>query len=159
MSSEAPQSNESLAKGSKKARRSAARLVAVQSIYAIDVGELSPAHVIEDVLVNRQGQMLEDEEMVTPDGVLYKKIVNGVQQQRDNLLEITETPCPRLKSGELEPLLASIILAGCFELLMHEDIDAPIIINEYLNITHAFYGGQEAKMVNGVLDSLAKVLR
>ena len=46
-----------------------------------------------------------------------------------------------------------------FELLMHEDVDAPIIINEYLNITHAFYGGQEAKMVNGVLDSVAKVLR
>lgn len=146
-------------KGSKKARSSAARLAAVQSIYAIDVGELSASHVIEDVLVNRQGQMLEDEEMVTPDGILYKKIVNGVQQQRQNLLEIAEPHSPRLKNGELEPLLASILLAGCFELLVHDEVDAPIIINEYLNITHAFYAGQEAKMVNGILDSISKVLR
>lgn len=146
-------------KGSKKARASAARLAAVQSIYAIDVGDLSASHVIDDVLVRRQGQMLEDEEMVTPDGVLYKKIVNGVQQQRENLLEITEPSCPRLKAGSLEPLLAAIILAGCFELLAHEDIDAPIIINEYINVTHAFYAGQEAKMVNGVLDAIGKLLR
>lgn len=146
-------------KGSKKARASAARLAAVQSIYAIDVGDLSASHVIDDVLVRRQGQMLEDEEMVTPDGVLYKKIVNGVQQQRENLLEITEPSCPRLKAGSFEPLLAAIILAGCFELLAHEDIDAPIIINEYINVTHAFYAGQEAKMVNGVLDAIGKLLR
>ena len=146
-------------KGSKKARASAARLAAVQSIYAIDVGELSASHVIDDVLVRRQGQMLEDEEMVTPDGILYKKIVNGVQQQRDNLLEIAEPSCPRLKAGTLEPLLASIVLAGCYELLVHEDVDAPIIINEYINVTHAFYAGQEAKMINGVLDAIAKLLR
>lgn len=146
-------------KGSKKARATAARLAAVQSVYAIDVGELTASHVIDDVLVRRQGQMLEDEEMVTPDGVLYKKIVNGVQQQRGNLVEIAEAHCPRLKSGELEPLLASILLAGCFELLVQDDIDAPIIINEYINITHAFYAGGEAKMVNGVLDNVAKVLR
>lgn len=146
-------------KGSKKARATAARLAAVQSIYAIDVGELSASHVIDDVLVRRQGQMLEDEEMVTPDGVLYKRIVNGVQQQKDNLVEIAEPHCPRLKSKELEPLLASIVLAGCYELLVFEEVDAPIIINEYLNITHAFYAGKEAKMVNGVLDNVAKVLR
>lgn len=146
-------------KGSKKARASAARLAAVQSIYAIDVGELSSAEVIDDVLVNRKGQMLEDEEMVTPDGVLYQKIVNGVQDQRATLLEISEPSCPRLTEGRLEPLLASIVLAGCYELLANEDVDAPIIINEYINVTHAFYGGQEAKMVNGVLDAMAKVLR
>jgi|TARA_R110002126_G_scaffold13118_3_gene56611 N utilization substance protein B len=146
-------------KGSKKARASAARLAAVQSIYAIDVGKLSAAQVIDDVLVNRKGQMLEDEEMVTPDGVLYQKIVNGVQQQRATLLEVSAPCCPRLTAGSLEPLLASIILAGCYELLAHEEVDAPIVINEYINVTHAFYAGQEAKMVNGVLDGLAKVLR
>jgi N utilization substance protein B len=150
---------DSALKGSAKARASAARLAAVQSIYAIDVGELSAAHVIDDVLVRRKGQMLEDEEMVTPDSVLYQKIVNGIQEQRENLIEIAGSFSPRLGRGEMEPLLTSIIFSGCYELLMHEEIDAPIIINEYINITHAFYAGNEAKMINGVLDSIAKSLR
>tara|TARA_R110002124_G_scaffold64985_2_gene177800 strand:- start:614924 stop:615427 length:504 start_codon:yes stop_codon:yes gene_type:complete len=146
-------------KGSAKARASAARLAAVQSIYAIDVGELSAEHVIDDVLVRRKGQMLEDEEMVSPDSVLYQKIVNGIQEQRENLIEIAAPYCPRLARGEMEPLLSSIIFSGCYELLMHQEIDAPIIINEYINITHAFYAGNEAKMINGVLDSVSKSLR
>ncbi len=60
---------------------------------------------------------------------------------------------------ELEPLLKSILLCGVCELLEHQDIDAPLIINDYLNVTHAFYEQQQVNFVNGVLGKIASVVR
>ncbi len=60
---------------------------------------------------------------------------------------------------EIEPLLKSILLCGVTELLSHQDIDAPIIIDDYLNVTHAFYEKQQVSFVNGILDKVASSLR
>jgi N utilization substance protein B len=43
--------------------------------------------------------------------------------------------------------------------LAHHDIDVPVIISDYLDITHAFYEGSESKLVNGVLDQISKAVR
>ncbi|HEY9164393.1 MAG TPA: transcription antitermination factor NusB, partial [Magnetovibrio sp.] len=36
---------------------------------------------------------------------------------------------------------------------------AKVVINEYMDVANAFFSGGEPKMVNGVLDKLAHVLR
>jgi N utilization substance protein B len=33
------------------------------------------------------------------------------------------------------------------------------VINEYLDVTHAFFDAREAKFVNGLLDAVAKDVR
>lgn len=70
-----------------------------------------------------------------------------------------EEPAPPPPEKELEPLLKSILLCGVCELLEHQDTDAPIIINDYLNVTHAFYEQQQVNFVNGVLGKVSSVLR
>ena len=60
---------------------------------------------------------------------------------------------------EHEALIYSILICGAAELLAHLDIDAPVIINEYLDVTHAFYDTGESKLVNGVLDAIAGKVR
>ena len=66
---------------------------------------------------------------------------------------------PRLSNTSIEPLLSAILICGTYELLAHGEIDAPIIIADYLHVTHGFFEGSESKLVNGVLDALAKELR
>jgi N utilization substance protein B len=66
---------------------------------------------------------------------------------------------PRLNSRSLEPLLTAILVCGTYELLAHPEIDAPIIISDYLHVTHGFFEGSESKLVNGILDALAKEVR
>lgn len=81
----------------------------------------------------------------------------GVAQDAEETPDEKPTPPPPEK--ELEPLLKSILLCGVCELLEHQDIDAPLIINDYLNVTHAFYEQQQVNFVNGVLGKVSSVLR
>ena len=49
--------------------------------------------------------------------------------------------------------------AGTAELLMPEGPPARVVINEYLDVAHGFFDGDEPRMANGVLDRLARQLR
>ena len=48
---------------------------------------------------------------------------------------------------------------GALELISREDLDAPILITEYVHIAEAFFEGPEPKLVNAVLDRIAKTHR
>ena len=37
--------------------------------------------------------------------------------------------------------------------------DVPVIINDYVDVTRAFYDGKESGLINAVLDSIAKTIR
>ncbi|HEY8192256.1 MAG TPA: transcription antitermination factor NusB, partial [Alphaproteobacteria bacterium] len=132
--------------GSKKARASAARLAAVQAVYQILANEQSSASVISEYKLHRLGKPVDGEEMVTPDGALFQTVVDGVYQRMNLLEEMIESA---MKSGKKskpsEPLLMAILLCGAFELLANLDIDAPVIVSDYLNVTHAFYEQGESK--------------
>jgi N utilization substance protein B len=39
------------------------------------------------------------------------------------------------------------------------DVPARVVINEYINVAHSFFAEDEPKVVNGVLDKLARRLR
>ena len=56
-------------------------------------------------------------------------------------------------------MLKSVLLCGICELLIHTETDAPIIVNDYLNVTHEFYDQKQVSFVNGVLDAVAKLVR
>ncbi len=55
--------------------------------------------------------------------------------------------------------MRAILRAGAYELHQRLDIPAKVIINEYLDVAHAFFGGDEPRVVNGILDSVAREIR
>ncbi|MEE8445299.1 MAG: transcription antitermination factor NusB, partial [Alphaproteobacteria bacterium] len=59
----------------------------------------------------------------------------------------------------LEAVLRAILRAAAWEILTRDDIDAPVTIDEYVEIAKDFFAGREPAMVNGVLDKLAGMLR
>ena len=59
----------------------------------------------------------------------------------------------------LEILLRVILRAGAYELCCQPDVPAKVVINEYVEIAHAFFAGKEPGLVNAVLDRLASRLR
>ena len=145
------------AKGSLKARKTAARLFSVQAIYQAIQNKVAPSKLYDEYISHRIGMDLEEGQMVEPDRPLFRSILSGVTERWGDLEQIIR---PRLKvSNEIEPLLTAILLCGAFELLAHKDIDSPIIISDYLNITSSFFESSEPKLVNAVLDALAKELR
>ena len=59
---------------------------------------------------------------------------------------------------DFEPLLKAILICGVAEILANK-VDSPIIINDYLNVAHGFYGQGEVNLVNAILDSVVSALK
>jgi N utilization substance protein B len=142
---------------SPKAKKLAARLAAVQALYEYSQNQ-QPVRTLADKYA--AGVEIDDE-MVRPDEALLKKILGGVAERYVELELIVKSNTTRKEGQErvTEPLLHSVLMAGAYEILAHQDIDFPIIINDYVTVTHGFYSPGEAGLVNAVLDSIARLLR
>lgn len=146
--------------GSAKARRSAARLAAVQALYQIELTDTGVEAVVGEFIKHRFGQEIDGETYVSPDPQLFTDIVRGTSARRGDVDRMVGGALdPRLPFERMEALLRAILRAGTFELLAHGNVHPRITINEYVEVTKAFFAGREPGMVNGVLDHLARVLR
>ncbi len=142
-------------RSSRKARLSAARLAAVQAVYQMTANEQAAVDVIPEFKLRRLGQPVEGAPMVLPDHELFESIVSGVETARADL----EDRLFRDKAPPAEALLRALLLCGAYELLMHRETDAPIIISDYLHVAHAFFDQGEARLVNGILDRVNRDIR
>jgi N utilization substance protein B len=145
------------ARSSKKARNSAARLAAVQALYQMDSNSQTAASAVREYIDFRLGEPLDGEAMVTGDAPLFSTIVSGASERRADLDHMITASLGRDRPAE--PLLHCILLCGAYELLANHDVDAPVIISDYLHVTDAFFEQGEKKLINAVLDKIAVNLR
>ena len=149
---------EQIKKPSKKARLSAARLCAVQTLYQMAMTGVDANEALRHYRDHQAEQEIEGDVYVAADTGLLSRIVLGVEERRGDIADMIKAAFEG-KTAANEPLLHAILAAGLYELLAESETDTPLIIHEYLDITHAFYDGEENRLVNGILDRLAKQLR
>ncbi len=141
--------------------RSASRLAAVQALYQLDISDepkIKP--VIAEYINHRLGAEVEGDQYVKADADLFADITEGAWNRREEADKLIE-PC--LTSGwamnRIEKVILATLRAGCYELMARPDVPTKVVINEYLDVAHAFYDKSEVSFVNGVLDKLAKATR
>ena len=144
------------------AGRRLARLAAVQGLYRIALSQDSSADVIHDFRDHPPPAPAGENEAPRPgsfDQELFGEIVTGVTQHAAALDEmIAGASDAKLSAGRIEVLLRAILRAGAYELHHHAKIPAGVVINDYVDVAHAFFGQKEPGLVNAVLDRLAKKL-
>ena len=141
-------------------RRTAARLAAVQALYQLELAGASVDSVIGEFIHHRLGRDGEGDGFGDADPEFFTALVRGAaarQAELDRLIAAALTPEWPLE--RLESVLRAILRAGVFELVACVEVPVPVVICEYLDIGHAFFGGREPGLVNGVLDRLARTLR
>lgn len=140
-----------------------ARLAAVQALYQVAYEQQSPDQIIRDFVDTDFASLREDPEVAltgAPDAALFGAIVQGVVENQVMLDEmLTGTLSEKLSGSRMELLLRTTLRAGTFELYRHADIPAGVIINDYVDVTRAFFNAKEPGLVNAVMDKLAKKLR
>lgn len=141
--------------------RSAARLGAVQALYQLDMAEKPNVKmVIEEYSNHRLGKEIEGEQYSAADLVLFTDIVDGAFARFEEIdANIKKFLTPDWPIDRIEKLLRAILRAGCYEIIARPDVPTPVVINEYVDVAHAFYDRIETSFVNGILDKLAKELR
>jgi N utilization substance protein B len=140
------------------ARRSA-RLAAVQGLYRIELAQQTAPDVIRDFYNHPPGGE-ETAPITAMDRELFSEIVTGVTQDTATLDDmISGALSEGVSAARIEILLRAILRAGVYELYNNSQVPPGIIINDYVDVTHAFFGLKEPGLVNAVLDKVGKKLR
>ncbi|WP_142592278.1 transcription antitermination factor NusB [Pseudorhizobium endolithicum] len=141
-------------------QRGAARLAAVQALYQMDVGGAGVLEVVAEYEAHRLGQELDGETYLKADASWFRSIVSGVVRDQVKIDPIVRSALQNdWPLSRLDSTLRAILRAGTFEILERKDVPVPVIVTEYVEIAQAFFEGEEPKIVNAVLDRIAKQVR
>ena len=152
--------------------KSAARLAAVQATYMIEYGQLSVDEVIKDFINGEVGRYViddesteyeEKEELVEieqMDTSYFAELTRGVHKEKEQL---EKSLVHYLREGwsfeRFDGTLRALLLCAAYELVHTTDVDATVIVKEYVDLAYAFFAKSEPKMVNALLDQIAKQVR
>lgn len=142
-------------------QRGVARLAAVQALYQMDMSGQAVSEILADYAAHRLGSEIDGEQYRDADFDWFKMIVSGVvEHQRALDPEIHQMLTDDWPLSRVDSILRAVLRAGAFELAERKDVPVPVIINEYVDIARAFFEeDEEPKLVNAVLDRLARRLR
>lgn len=138
-------------------KRGAARLAAVQALYQMDVGGTGLVETVAEYESFRLGQEVDGETYREADAAWFRDIVSGVVRGQtfvDPLIHSSLTADWPL--SRLDTTLRAILRAGTYELTSRKDVPVPVIVAEYVDIAKAFYTEDEPRLVNAVLDRVAR---
>lgn len=140
--------------------RSAARLAAVQALYQLEMEGTPLARLLHEFHEHRLGATIEDATYAEAEQAFFDDLVTGANARRT---EIDALVGGKLAQGwtieRLDRPMRALLRAGTYELLARPDVPVGTVINEYLDVAHAFYDKKEAGFVNGLLDAVAKDVR
>ncbi len=137
--------------------RHAARMAAVQAIYQMELTGADAETVRSEFVEHRFGA---DREMGEPDEGFFADIVRGVPHHQVEIdRAITKCLATGWRLARVDSILRAILRAAAYELIGRSDVPARVVIDEYLDISHAFFSGDEPAFVNAVLDKLAHAKR
>ena len=109
---------------------------------------------------HRLGQEIEGADYAEADTALFDDIVTGVAARQDELdALITAALATGWAINRLDMPMRALLRAAVYELLARADIAAATVIDEYVDVSHAFHAEKEAKFVNGLLDTVARQVR
>lgn len=146
-----------------------ARLMAVQAVYAHALTGRDYDALMSAFLMGKTGTRVlkdlpagrEKEITLTPGNVdLFTGLVKRVADTEAELEQsIRSGLSAHIDYDRLDLTFRCILKVALAEFFVNPDLDAPIIINEYVDITHCFYENSEIKIANGLLNRFAKVMR
>lgn len=145
--------------------RTASRVAAVQALFQSEQAQDSPERVIDQFIRHRLGDLpgtdgFEDGRVPEAQVALFAQIVRAAVAQQDAIDRMLAEALPAdWPLARIDPVLRAVMRAGAAELRMSGGPPAKVVINEYLDVAHGFFDGDEPRMANGVLDRLAHLLR
>ena len=136
--------------------RTAARLAAVQALYQMKMTGATPTDIIEEFVHFRLHVAEENPGFGVPDTQLFRDLASGTASHLNHIDPLISSALSDEGTlDKLETTLQAILQVGVFELISSLETPTEVVINEYVDLTHAFYEKQTVGLVNGVLDKVA----
>jgi transcription antitermination protein NusB len=153
------------ARGGPHRGRTASRVAAVQALFQSEQAGVSAETVIDEFVRHRLGALpgmggFEDGRVPEAEVPLFAAIVRAAVTQQETIDRMLVEALPaEWPLARIDPVLRALLRAGAAELAQADGPPAKVVINEYVNVAHGFFEGEEPRMANAILDRLARLLR
>jgi N utilization substance protein B len=132
--------------------RHAARLGAVQALYQMEMNGSGAEEVAQEFIEHRFSEL-----PAAPDEGFFISVVQGVPPHQVEIdRAIAGSLSEKWKLERVDSILRAILRCGVYELVARRDVPAKVVIDEYVAVAGAFFGGDEPGFVNAALDTIAR---
>jgi len=144
----------------KRQMRSAARLYAVQALFQMEASDQSADAVREEFETYRFGAELDGDTFADGDVDLFRALTHEAVNHQAKIDQLTDKALvDRWPLGRIDPTLRALFRVAGAE-IMTQETPIKVAINEFVDVAKAFFPeGKEAKLVNAVLDHMARAAR
>ena len=150
--------------------KSVARLAAVQATYMIEYGDLNVDQAVKDFLNGDIGRYALAENAITMDEeqvelsefdtTYFVGLIRGAMAKKEDIEKsLAQFLNEKWPYDRMDGTLRALLICALYELTYTTDVDAKVIIQEYVDLAYAFFNKNEPKMVNALLDQVAKAVR
>ncbi|EDQ33898.2 transcription antitermination factor NusB [Hoeflea phototrophica DFL-43] len=126
----------------------------------MDIGGAGVLEVVAEYEAHRLGHEIDGEQYRPADAAWFKAVVSGVVENQRALDPVIRSSLTEdWPLSRLDATLRAILRAGAWELSSKKDVPVAVIVTEYVDVARAFFEEDEPKIVNAVLDRLARKYR
>ncbi|MBE7619969.1 transcription antitermination factor NusB [Gluconacetobacter entanii] len=149
-------------RGGRNRSRTASRVGAVQALFQIEQAGDNAEAVVSQFTRHRLATGKASSgyaEGLVPDADvrLFTAIVRGsVARQKEIDAMVVDVLPSSWPMERLDPVLRALLRAAGGELTAQDPAPSRVIINEYMDVAHGFFSGDEPRMLNGVLDAMSR---
>lgn len=138
-------------------KRGAARLLSVQALYQMDIGDTPIHEILVQFSPRLKGGEWEGEDFLPADADYFGQIIKGVVKNQLSIdPKIDASLVPNWPVERIDATLRAVLRAGAFELFYKLDVPKAAVISEYVDVARAFFTESEPAMVNAVLDNMSR---
>jgi N utilization substance protein B len=129
-------------------RRHLARVLALQSLYEIDLTSHDPSIVVP--------RTFADQDVPADIRPYVWKLVNGAIEHKDEIDVRVFKAAPAFPVSQLSSIDRNVLRIAIYELLYERDVPAKAAINEAVELAKRFGGDNSGRFVNGVLGTIVQ---
>jgi len=131
--------------------RRGARRVALQVLYALDLNpDQPPTAALQAALAEHGGPA---------DPEYARTLALGAWAERDDLDARIRSASRRWKLERMDRVDRSLLRLATYELTVSDDVPAPVVLDEAVELAREFGSEDSPRFVNGLLDRIARDLR
>ncbi|MNI05177.1 hypothetical protein D3C73_581230 [compost metagenome] len=141
-------------------KRRVAREIAIQSLYQIEMNEVSPqeavAICIHEAENDNEAGLAVSDEKIAP--AFISELVDGTRQNKQKIDELLLDYLKGWQMDRLSRIDREILRLAVFEMLYSTDAPPKVVVNEAIDLAKHFGTDESGKFVNGVLGKMIKEL-
>lgn len=141
-------------------RRRLARELAVQSLYQMQMNEVSSsvaiAITIHEAENDNEGDLVLHDELIAPQYI--EELVEGTHKHASVIDELLGEYLMGWQMDRLSKVDKEILRLAAYEMIYRDDVPPKVVVNEAIELSKHFGTEESGKFVNGVLGKMIKEL-